>query len=138
MHELGKEAITQAITGANFGDMIDPFKTVSTQFVKMGMKRKFEDNNPFLSCEDKGFTAEEFSEMETSGSSDVTSLTEPKEEEPDWYTNFAFHSQMECESQRLENYTTSFWNVFPNASNDGIDQDPFLSNVLVEFPSTSS
>lgn len=153
LQELGRVAIhsptTQAMTGANFGDKIDTFNpflpATGAQFVKTETERKiesFECNDPFA-CEDEaGFTAEELSEMETSGSSDVTSLTEPKEEEYDWsqYTSFEYlpfeDSQMECESsQRLENYANSpfFWNLFPNGggSNDGID---FISNVLEELP----
>jgi len=140
------------MTGANFGDRM---AVMSTPFVKTETKQ---GNHAFASppCEDDGFTMEELSEMETSGSSDVTSVTEPKEEEYDWsqYTSFELpleDSQMECEShhQRFENQYTaaSFWNYgfmnvfphgFPHGAHEGIEQDSFLSNVLSgELPSTS-
>ncbi|KAG0584801.1 hypothetical protein KC19_3G235300 [Ceratodon purpureus] len=58
-----------------------------------------------------GFTPEELSEMETSGSSDVTSLMVPKEEyDFSSFEEFSFDDSLtECQSELLEN-DTSFWN----------------------------
>ncbi|KAG0597650.1 hypothetical protein M758_12G011300 [Ceratodon purpureus] len=135
--------------GANFGDRIDMYNSFSqvtlndaTQGVDAKGKAESVESNP--TREDEGFTLEEFSEMETSGSSDVTSLMEPKEEEYDWsqYTSFEVpleDSHMECESQRLDNYAqASFWNGFMNVFQNGLydepDQDSFISNVFDELP----
>lgn len=138
------------MTGANFGDIIDTYNcflpvtpNAGTQVVNA--KKESESVESSLpSHEDEGFTLEELSEMETSGSSDVTSLMEPKEEEYDWsqYTSFEVpleDSHMECESQRLDNYTqASFWNGFMNVFQNGLDDEPdqdcFISNVLDELP----
>ena len=139
---------TIQMTGANFGDIIDtyhPFLQVTpnsgTQVVTAKRETEsVESNRP--PHEDEGFTLEELSEMETSGSSDVTSLMEPKEEEYDWsqYTSFDVpleDSHIKCELQRLENYSqASFWNGFMNVFQNGLydepEQDSFISNVLDE------
>lgn len=75
---------------------------------------------------DAGFTLEELSEMETSGSSDVTSLVVPKEEyDFSSFEEFSFDGSVttECQSEELLENDTSFWNHMLGSS----DQSTFPS-----------